>query len=88
MYNEKTLMKMATNQLIDVFGRKYLQDNYSNMCKAYGMIDDQTFQLFVGIKDSKDLPGRKATEKGWVVFGKVLIDAITGKTKNINYVLE
>lgn len=88
MYNKQALMKIATSQLVNVFGRKYLQDNYSNMCKAYGMIDDQTFQLFVGIKDSKDLPDRKATEKGWVVFGKVLIDAITGETKNIEYALE
>ena len=88
MYDEVALIKIATNTLIGVFGREYLQDNYSNMCKAYGMIDEKTFQLFVGIKDSTDLPDRQATEKGWVVFGKVLIDATTGKIKDLEYVLE
>lgn len=88
MLDERTLMQTATNELISLFGKEYLKNNYKNTCKAYGMIDDHTFQLFVGIKDSKDLPNRKATDKGWVVYGKILLDAITGKVKNTEYVLE
>lgn len=88
MLDERTLMQTATNELISLFGKEYLKNNYNNTCKAYGMVDDQTFQLFVGIKGSKDLPDRKATDKGWVVYGKILLDANTGKTKNKEYVLE
>ena len=88
MLDENVLMQKATNELISLFGKEYLKNNYKNTCRAFGMVDNQTFQLFVGIKDSDDLPNRKATEKGWVVYGKVLLDANTGKIKNIEYVLE
>lgn len=88
MLSERLLMKKATEELVGVFGRKYLQENYENTCKAYGMVDDNTYQLFVGIKGSKDLPHRKADEKGWVVYGLVFVDANTGKTKKLEYVLE
>ena len=88
MLDAKTLMHKATSELVKVFGKKYLQDNYPNTCKAYGIMDDQTYQLFVGIKGSKDLPNRKANEKGWVVYGLVLLDANTGEVKKLDYVLE
>lgn len=89
MLDRKALMRIATGKLIDIFGRKYLQDNYANTCKAYGMVNDGTFQLFVGIKSDDDLPERKAYDHhGWVVFGKVLVDAITGEIINTEYVLE
>lgn len=88
MLDAKTLMKKAVAKLVDLFGKEYLKANYENSCKAYGMIDDQTYQLFVGIKGTDDLPNRKATEKGWVVYGKILLDAHTGKIKSTEYALE
>ncbi len=88
MLDKKTLMQKATLKLIEIFGKEYLKANYGNTCKAYGMVDEKTFQLFVGIKDSDDLPNRKANDKGWVVYGKILLDATTGKTRKTDYVLE
>ena len=88
MLDERTLMRMATEEFIKVFGRKYLQDNYYNTCKAYGIIDENTYQLFIGIKGSKDLPDRKANEKGWVVYGLVWLDTTTGEKKKFEYALE
>ena len=88
MLSERELMKIAVNELIRVFGRKYLQDNYRNTCKSYGMIGGDTYQLFVGIKGSNDLPNRQANAKGWVVYGLVLLDAMTGAVKKLEYVLE
>ena len=88
MLTEKELFCRATDELIRVFGRKYLQDNYRNTCKAYGMVNDDTYQLFIGIKGSKDLPRRKANEKGWVVYGVAFIDANTGELKSIEYEVE
>ena len=88
MLDEKTLMQKATAELIRIFGKGYLRDNYRNTCKAYGMVDDQTFQLFVGIKGAADLPDRKPNAKGWVVYGKVFVDAVTGEIKETEYALE
>ena len=88
MLDSKTLMQKATAELIRLFGKEYLQANYKNTCKAYGMVDAQTYQLFVGIKGSEDLPNRKATDKGWVVYGNVFLDANTGRIKKTDYVLE
>lgn len=89
MLDRKSLAQIATNKLIEIFGRKYLQDNYANTCKASGMVADNVFQLFVGIKSDDDLPGRKAYDHhGWVVFGKVLVNAITGEIVDTEYVLE
>ena len=88
MLDAKKLMQTATAELVKVFGKKYLQDNYTNTAKAHGMINDHTYQLFIGIKGSKDLPDRKANDKGWVVYGLVLLDSITGDVKKLDYVLE
>lgn len=88
MLTEKELRRRAVDELIRVFGRKYLQDNFKNTCQAYGMVNDDTYQLFIGIKGSKDLPHRKANAKGWVVYGIVFIDANTGEVKSIEYELE
>lgn len=82
-------MQIATGKLIEIFGKKYLQDNYANTCKAYGMVSDNTYQLFVGLKSDDDLPGRKAYDHhGWVVFGKILVNAISGEIVNTEYALE
>ena len=88
MLTEKELRRRAVDELIRVFGRKYLQDNFKNTCQAYGMVNDDTYQLFIGIKGSKDLPHRKANAKGWVFYGVAFIDANTGELKSIEYELE
>lgn len=88
MLADKELMKNACNELVNVFGRDYLRNNYEGTLEGHGMIDDDTFMLFVGLKGSKDLPDRKANDKGWVVYGKVLLDAHTGHLKDLEYELE
>lgn len=88
MLDEKVLFKKAVDELIAVFGRKYLQDNYQNTCKAYGFVTDDYYQLFIGIKGSKDLPDREANEKGWVVYGLVWLDGRSGEVVKLEYVLE
>lgn len=88
MLSEKDLFKNGINEIIKIFGKKYLQDNYEGTCVAKGLIDPSTFMVFVGLKTSKQLPGRKATEKGWVVYAEILIDAFSGNIKSENYILE
>lgn len=88
MKTEKELMRIATGKLIDIFGKQYLRDNYTNTIKSYGMLDDNIFALFVGIKSDDDLPGRKAERHGWVVYGQVNVNATTGKVLNTVYALE
>ena len=88
MLTTKTLFKKAMAELINLFGKEYLKANYENTCQASGLLNDQTYQLFVGIKDKEDLPERKANEKGWVVYAKILLDATTGNVKETEYVLE
>ena len=89
MMSEKDLMRRAAEEFIKVFGRKYLQDTYHDSCLAYGLINNgDTYWVFTGIKGSKDLPNRKANDKGWVVYGQVWLDAHTGEMKKIDYVLE
>lgn len=88
MLKETELLKKATEEMVKVFGKKYLQDNYANTCRASGVVNGDTYQLFLGIKGSQDLPNRKANEKGWVVYGLVLLDAFTGDVKKMEYVLE
>lgn len=85
---EAQLSKIAVKEIVDIFGKAYLKENINNTCKAQGMMDDNTYMLFVGLKGSKDLPKRKANDHGWVVYGKVLVDATTGKIKEKEYVLE
>lgn len=88
MLSTKELMKKATGELIKVFGKEYLQKNYENTLEGHGIVGDNTFMLFLGLKGSKDLPDRKANDKGWVVYGKVMLDIHTGETKEIEYALE
>jgi len=88
LLNERELMKRACNELTKVFGRKYLQENYKGTLVARGMSDSDTFMLFVGIRDSEDLPEHPVTKKGWTVYGHVRLDANTGLLKSIDYMLE
>lgn len=84
----ESLFKRAMAEIISIFGKEYLKENYEGTCQAEGIIDTGEYQFFVGIKDLNDLPGRKADEKGWVVYANVLIDAITGNVVKREYVLE
>mgnify|MGYP003300452194 CR=1 FL=1 len=88
MMSEKELMRIATRKLMDIFGTQYLRDNYKNIIKSYGKIDDNIYALFVGIKSIDDLPGRKAERHGWVVYGQVNVNATTGKVLDTVYALE
>ena len=88
MLNEKELVTIATKKIIDIFGKPYLRENFANTCEAKGMTKDNTFMFFLGFKGKKQLPDREAEKHGWVVFAEVLVDAITGKIVNVDYVLE
>ena len=88
MLNEKTLTRIATKELVSIFGKEYLRSNYCNTCRAWGMIGGHTYMFFVGVKGSEDLPDREANDHGWVVYGKVLVDALTGEIKSTEYNLE
>ena len=88
MLETNLLFERAMAEIISIFGKEYLRANYENTCQASGIIGGNTYQLFVGIKGSKDLPERQANEKGWVVYAKILLDAATGKVKQTEYVLE
>ncbi|MBP3633488.1 MAG: hypothetical protein J6J43_02815 [Oscillospiraceae bacterium] len=88
MLEQKELRRIAVNEIVRVFGLKYLQETDKMSCTSEGMVTDDTYQLFLGIKGSKDLPGRKATEKGWVVYGLIRVDAYTGVIKSFEYELE
>lgn len=81
-------MEIATNEAINIFGRSYLQKNFNNLCTAHGIVGGDKFQLFIGIKGKEELPNRQADDHGWVVYGNILVDAITGSIKDSEYVLE
>jgi len=88
MLTKKELVTIATNKMIDIFGKPYLRENFANTCKAQGMVKDNVFMMFLGFKGKKDFPNREAEKHGWVVFGEVLLDAITGEIIKTEYVLE
>lgn len=77
MLEEKTLAKIALDKIYTWFTEEYLKENQA--LYAYGFVNESTYQLFVGVKTIDDLPNRKATEKGWVVYGLVFVDALTGE---------
>lgn len=82
------LEEIATNELIRVFGKEYLQKNYSNTCKSVGAINDSMCLFFIGIKSKKDLPHRQSNLKDWVVYGIVTIDSKSGEIIDTQYELE
>ncbi len=79
MLTEKELVNIAANALIDEYGREYLQKTYDSSCTAKGMVTDDIFMFFLGIKDKFDMPNRVADDHGWVVSGTIYIDANSGK---------
>jgi len=85
---ERDLVRIATKKIVELFGKEYLRSTYNGSCTSRGMVDDETFLFFLGIKGSRDLPNRKANDHGWVVYAKVLIDKTTGEIKDLDYALE
>ena len=88
MIDEMILIVKAAKELVRIFGKEYIQENYKKTCFANGIIYDNTYMLFAGIKDSDELPNREATDKGWVVYAKILLNATTGEIIETEYVLE
>ena len=89
MLDETEIMRCAMNEMISAFGKKYLQENFENICKADGFLDNgKVFQLFLGIKTKDDLPNKEYDFKGWVVYGIVRIDTETGETIDKEMVTE
>lgn len=88
MMSENKLIEIASSEIARIFGKKYLKDNYDDSCIAAGFIQGKIYQLFIGIKSKKDLPDRKANKKGWVVYGLIWLDALTGELVKKEYVLE
>jgi len=88
MLDQRTLQKLATNELIKIYGRKYLQDNFENTMTGHSMLSDGRYMFFVGIKTQEDLPDHPADEKGWVVSANVWLDQETGKLLDIRYTME
>jgi len=88
MLDERTLKNLAYDELIKVYGLKYLRENYDNTWILHGMFSDGQFMLFAGIKTSKDLPDHPADEKGWVVSANIWLDQETGKLLDIRYTME
>ncbi len=79
MLAEKTLVQIATKELIKEYGKEYLQKTYEGSCIAKGMATKDLFMFFLGIKTKTDLPDREADDHGWVVSGTIYIDANSGK---------
>ena len=88
LLDKETLFKLAKREMMFIFGRRYFEDNYENACTTVEMPTDETYQLFVGIKTKRDLPDRETNDKGWVVYAKVVLDAMTGKVVDIEYARE
>lgn len=88
MLTDKKLAQIAIACIHDIFDVEYLAQNRIGSCMAHGMIDDDTYVLFLGIKDSKALPNHKASSKGWTVYADVRLNANTGAIKSIDYQLE
>jgi len=88
MLDLRTLKNLAFDELIRVYGKKYLQDNFYNTCIAHSMLSDGRFMLFAGIKTDDDLPGREADEKGWVVSATIWLDQATGRLLDMEYTME
>lgn len=88
MLSEKELITIATKKMIDIFGKPYLRENFTSTCEAKGIVKDNIFMFFLGFKSKTQLPDREAESHGWVVYGEVLIDAITGTILGVDYALE
>lgn len=88
MLDDRTLQKLATEELIKIYGKQYLQENYENTWLGHGRLKDGRYMLFVGIKTSRDLPDHPADDHGWVVSATIWLDQKTGKLLDMEYTKE
>ena len=88
MLSEKELVTIATKKMIEIFGKPYLRENFANTLEAKGMVKDNIFMFFLGFKGKDAFPERKDEGHGWVVYGEVLLNALTGEITGLEYALE
>ncbi len=89
MLSEQELLVIALKKMVSIFGAEYFKQNCMDCCVAYGYWDDnKKYMLFLGVKDEDELPNRKATPKGWVVYAEVVLDTTTGEIWKLDYALE
>lgn len=88
MLAEDFLYNRAMGAVEYLFGLEYLNENRDEICLSYGIVQDNKFLLFVGIKTSDDYPNREATPDGWVVYARIYLDAETGEYVSSEYTLE
>ena len=79
MLNERELTKIASAELVRAYGKEYLQNTYEGSIIATGMVTDDLFMFFLGIKGQDKLPDREADDHGWVVSGTIYINANSGE---------
>ena len=89
MLSERQSAKIAIDCVRGIFGSRYLQENRAGTCLTHGYWPESNeYMLFLGIKDSRDLPNHPKTPKGWTVFAEVWIDTVTGTIKKMTYQTE
>ena len=81
--------RIAIKRIHQIFGLEYLKANREGSCTSRGYWPEQgESMLFVGIKDSNDLPNHVKSRKGWTVYAEIWVDTITGKIKREEYLTE
>lgn len=88
MLTDEQLAQIAIREIRSIFEPDYLRANRVGSVMAHGMVDDDTYMLFVGIKDSHELPDHKASEKGWTVYADIRINANSGEVISRDYLNE
>ena len=88
MLELEDLKRLAIREVIKIYGKLYLRENYDNTWICHSMMKDGRFMLFVGIKTASDLPDQPADDHGWAVSANVWLDQETGKLLDIRYTKE
>lgn len=88
MLELEELKRLAFREVIKIYGKPYLRENFDNTCICHSMLRDGRFMLFVGIKTEDDLPDHPADDHGWVVSATIWLDQKTGKLLDVEYTTE
>ena len=88
MFELEELKRLAFREVIKIYGKPYLRENFDNTWILHGMLKDGRFMLFVGIKTEDDLPDHPADDHGWVVSATIWLDQKTGKLLDAEYTME
>lgn len=81
--------RKAIKRIQEIFGLDYLKANREGSCSSRGYWPETgESMMFVGIKDSDDLPNHKKNRKGWTVYAEIWVDIVTGKIKREEYLTE